>query len=272
MISKISEYVNATGSDGLIRLSEIYGTESFCWFLHGLILMRKPQTLVELGTGAACTTCLAAYAAKLNGCGHVWTVDDGQDWALIREECQRAAGYENPRERYSQFIRRLLKRFRISEYVTLIHETTTSGNYFAPDEPIDILFFDLGDTGPVGCLSALRYYLPKMAHSSSIFIDRASTILPSRLLLRDIVHSFNRRRIPRSLIKDLDLTAIASIKSLVETCKFTLVDLVEPHRGKANPLQNSRLWLNIEVEDFLPPDTVASFMDGASTKPIKVPD
>lgn len=272
MISEIFNYVNSTCSETQIRLSEIYGTESFCWFLHGLILMRKPQTIVELGTGAACTTCLAGYAAKLNGRGHVWTVDDGQDWELIRQDCQRAAGYENPRERYPKFLTRLLKRFRISEYVTAIHETASSENYFAPDEPIDILFFDLGDTGPLGCLSALRYYLPKMAHSSSIFIDRASTIFPARLLLGNIVHSMNRRRIPRSLIKNLDPTAIASIKSLAETCKFTLVDLVEPHRGKANPLQNSRLWLNIEVEDFLPPDTVASFMDGATTEPIEVPD
>jgi hypothetical protein len=271
MISEIFDYVNSTCSETHIRLSEIYGTESFCWFLYGLILMRKPQTILELGTGAACTTCLAGYAVKLNGRGHVWTVDDGQDWELIRDDCQRAAGYKNPRERYPQFLARLLKRFHISRYVTAVRKTASSGNYFAPAQPIDLLFLDLGDTGPSGCLSALRYYLPRMAHSSSIFIDRASTILPARLLVGNIVHSMNRRRIPKSLIKNLDPKSIASIKSLAESCKFTLVHLVEPHQGKANPLQNSRLWLNIEVEDFLPPDGVACFMDGATTEPIDVP-
>ncbi|HVG29666.1 MAG TPA: hypothetical protein VM864_08215 [Pyrinomonadaceae bacterium] len=270
MLSRIFDYVNHVAGEGQYRLSEIYGTECFCWFLHSVILMRKPQTIVELGTGAACTTSLAALAAKLNQHGHVWTVDDGSDWELLREDCQRAAGYVNPDESYEQFVAGLLRTFGLSDYVTHVAQTVSGGSYFAPRQPIDILFLDLGDTGPLGCLKALRYYLPKVARSSSIFIDRASTILPSRLLLESIVSSLDRGKVPRSLINGLDPAAVECIESLAGACRFKLIDLVESRRGKANVLQNSRLWISIEVEDSFPPEDVDVFIDGGAKKPIRL--
>jgi hypothetical protein len=268
MLPRISEYINHVSGEGQYRLSEIYGTESFCWFLHSLVLMRKPRTIVELGTGAACTTSLAALAAKLNRHGHVWTVDDGSEWELIREDCQRAAGYLNPDESYEQFLAGLLKTFGLSDYVTHVPQTVSGDEFFDPRQPIDILFLDVGDTGPLGCLKALRYYLPKVARSSSIFIDRASTILPSRLLLGEIVASLNRGKVPRSLIKGLDPAAVECIESLAGACRFKLIDLVDSRSGKANAIQNSRLWISIEVEDIFPPEDVDVFIDAGATRPI----
>lgn len=268
MLSRISEYVNHVSADGRYRLSEIYGTECFCWFLHSLILMRRPQTIVELGTGAACTTSLAALAAKLNRHGHVWTVDDGSDWEVLREECQRAAGYLNPNESYEEFLAGLLRSFELSEYVTHVARTVSGDSYFAPEQPIDLLFLDLGDTGPVGCLRALRYYLPRVARSSSIFIDRASTILPSRLLVEDIVYSLDRGKVPWSLVKGLDPAAAECIESLAVACRFRLIHLVESRRGKANVIQNSRLWISIEAEDSFPPEDVDVFIDAGAKRPL----
>lgn len=270
MLSRIFEYVNHISGEGQYRLSEIYGTECFCWFLHSVILMRRPRTIVELGTGAACTTSLAALATKLNQHGHVWTVDDGSDWELLREDCQRAAGYLNPDESYEQFLAGLLRAFELSDYVTHVAQTVSGDRYFAPRQPIDILFLDLGDTGPLGCLRALRYYLPKVARSSSIFIDRASTILPSRLLLESIVSSLDRGKVPLSLIKGLDPAGIECIESLARACRFKLIDLVESRRGKANVPQNSRLWISIEVEDSFPPEDVDVFIDAGAKRPISL--
>jgi hypothetical protein len=270
MLPRIFDYVNHISVDGQYRLSEIYGTECFCWFLHSLILMRKPETVVELGTGAACTTSLAALAIKLNQHGHLWTVDDGSDWETIREDCQHAAGYLNLDESYEQFLAGLLRTFGLSDYVTHVARTVSGDGYFAPQQPIDILFLDLGDTGPLGCLSALRYYLPKVTRSSSIFIDRASTILPSRLLLEEIVSSLDRGKVPQSLVKNLDPDTVECIESLARACRFRLINLVESRRGKANVLQNSRLWISIEVEDIFPPEDVDVFIDAGAKRPINL--
>lgn len=260
-ISRIFDYVNGICCEDQTRLSEVYGTESFCWFLYAMILMRKPKTIVELGTGAACTTSLAGYAAKLNRHGHVWSIDDGSDWEMIRQDCAQVAAFDKAADGYGPFIERLLGEFEISDYVTFVNQTITPPAYFAPEDPIDLLFLDLGDTGPVGCLSALRYYLPRVAPASSIFIDRASTIFPARMLVASIVDGLNRRKIPKSLLKGLPAEEQAKIRSLAEQCSFKLLDLVEPRQGKVNTQQNSRLWISIEAEDFLPPEDVDSFLE-----------
>jgi hypothetical protein len=38
------------------------------------------------------------------------------------------------------------------------------------------LFADATPSDPKGCVSLLRYYLPRMGYYSSLFIERASTI------------------------------------------------------------------------------------------------
>ena len=66
------------------------------------------------------------------------------------------------------------------------------------------MFEDAQDAGPQGCINLLRYYLPKMNTYSSIFIDRASTIHHSYLMLEQIIKYLQEGKIPQQLIRNMN--------------------------------------------------------------------
>lgn len=249
MLNEIQSYLRYQPDEWECSLGEIYGTESFCWLVYALVLAEKPRTILELGTGVGGTALLAAEAARLNGTGHVWTVDDGREWPLFRQSCQAALGYSNESQSHADFTKYLFQRFEVASQISVVSGTLSDHEPFNPGRQIDLLFADAGDSGPVGCLELLRSYLPLMAPFSSIIIDRASTIAGSRLVLRDIVAGLNSGKLARSLCENLSTDSIDKIATLSRCSQFSITDLLDSRVGKANRLQNGRAWIRIEPFD-----------------------
>jgi hypothetical protein len=243
----------------LLRLTdvigEVYGTEDFGLFLYSLVRMQAPETIVELGTGLGTSALWMALAAKRNGLGHVWTIDDltlSDGYArILAENSARLAGTVWERVAGSTGLECLVK---IREILGLDQQLTfvaqrmeldepTHFDRYAFGEPIDLLFSDFSH-GPHAIVSILGHFLPKMAAASSVFIDGASTAWPSYLLLEHLVEQLNRGTIP-ALLQDrcaVDLTSVMRNRRIV------LVHLTE---RKAR-VQNSTAWLKIEPVDLQP--------------------
>lgn len=262
-VQRILDYVRARGrapDDGTI--GEIYGTENFCVFLYSLLRMEQPEVVVELGVGAGVTTLLAAQALRENGRGHVWAVDDGSDWDGVptRPRLQEALGYADEQEDYAGFLRRLLARFELGEVVTHVALRTAADQFFAPPEKIGVVFADAPPSDAEGCVALLRYYLPRMRPYSSIFIDRASTLNHAYLLLNHVVEQLDRGKIPLHLLAGLGDEQEDDLRHLVAHSRFSIVHLTETRHGKRHWKQNSRAWLRIEPNDYLPHNDVISFV------------
>ena len=57
-------------------LGAAFGTAAFAKLLHSLVLMERPRTVVELGSGLGTSALWMALATEMNGYGHVYAVDD----------------------------------------------------------------------------------------------------------------------------------------------------------------------------------------------------
>jgi hypothetical protein len=244
----------------LLLLSDVagtrFGTEDFCLFLYSLIRMHAPKTIVELGTGLGTSAFWMALAAKRNGVGHVWTVDDLvlfkiYDTLLDKvindlRRVQFASLETSTPQQYFQDVSRLLD---LDKYLTFIHEKIDLDEerhfdrYPFGDKVIDLLFSDFRH-GPMAILAILGHFLPRMSPTSSIFIDSAPTVWPSYLLLEQLIAQLNRGLVPK-LLQDrspIDLSQVMKNRRIV------LVHLTECKERD----QNSTAWLKIEPIDLLP--------------------
>jgi hypothetical protein len=100
----------------------------------------------------------------LVGAGHVYTVDDGRDWAAVLAE---NTGIFTPEETHSDFadyLRYLRERFGLTQQLT--HISTSLPPFPVMDQPIDLLFSDYMH-GPNDILQILGTYLSSMATSTS---------------------------------------------------------------------------------------------------------
>jgi Methyltransferase domain len=259
--AKIVEYLNFQIGKNR-TLAEKYGTENFAFFLYSILRMQQPTVVVELGTGAGTTALMAAEALKHNRKGHIWTVDDGSHWqeGALRRSCQQALGYLDEDETHLLFMERLLKACDLEGYLIPVRTHVESGKLFCPDNlKIDVLFADIA-SGPAACVTLLRYYLPKMASYSSIFIDRASTLYGAHLLLNYFVEQLNRGRVPLDLLKDLGQEERIYMREFVDRSSFSIVHLTETYGAKTSAdHQNSRAWIRIEPLDHLHHNDVANY-------------
>jgi hypothetical protein len=258
----LHDYLAYRASAEADTVGELYGTENFCHFLYGLVRMDRPSTVVELGCGGGATAVMIGRALTENGHGHLWTVDDGSDWSVgsIRQTCQRALGELDENESYNQFIHRLLRKFDLSGAVTLVDTYLDGTRWFALENArVDMLFSDAIGCSVEGCVSTLRYYLPRISTYSSIFIDRAGTINHVWLFLRYLIDQFNIGKIPRDLIDGLDNDDSSAIERLVNGCEFQLINLTDTRHNKSNWVQNSRAWIKIQPVDYRPHNDVISF-------------
>lgn len=244
----------------LLRLNDIaglpFGTEDFSVFLYSLVSMHAPATIVELGTGIGTSAFWMAAAAKKNGVGHVWTVDDFEWFNHDKERVRRiitnlrdanviSFGDVTPEEFYSQMSNLL----GLDDYLTfvkakiMLKEVDHFNLYSFSKSPIDLLFSDFRH-GSMEILELLGHFLPKMAPSSSIFIHSASTSWASYLLLEQIVSHLNAGNVPKAL-QELCSTDVN------EAMKNRRIQLVHLTERKADN-QNSAAWLKIEPIDVFP--------------------
>jgi len=252
-LKKIIEY-NNTKLNG-VTLAEVYGNEKFYFFIYSYLKMQQPDTVIELGTGLGTTAFMMAQALKENKKGKVWTVDNGQDWQIMKE------GIKSKEKTHKIYLNKLIKNFNLESYLTLVDDLNLNESLiFNPSGKVDILFSDATDSSATGCIEVLRSYLPIMSSNSSIFIDRASTINHSYLLLEKIVSDLQNNKIPLTLIENLPTANQNSIKKLVYESKFTLINLVEKNRNKVNTSQNSKAWIKIEPTDVIFNDDVYNVM------------
>lgn len=263
----VEDYVNFRASPEARTVGELYGTENFCHFLYSLIRMDRPAAVVELGCGGGATALMAGKALRENGHGHLWTIDNGSDWSsdVIRESCQAALAPAPPDESYADFIARLVDGVGLGDVLSLVDVTLDGISFFDPGRKIDMLFSDATPSHAEGSLAVLRYYLPRMSDYSSIFIDRAGTINHSWLLLRYVVQCLQQGRIPAHLADGLADEEHAALERLVRRSQIQLINLTETRHDKQNAGQNSRAWIKIQPEDYVPHNDVTTF--GSITSP-----
>jgi hypothetical protein len=217
--------------------------------------MHAPKTIVELGTGWGTSALWMALAAKRNGLGHVWTVDDFS----VAEDYGRLLGRNRSRlrgtlwdslsassgEEYLLAIRRLLALEGQLTFVRRRMDLDDPRHFesYPFEDPVDLLFSDFKH-GALAILQILGQFLPRMAKASSIFIDGASTSWPSYLLLEQLVRQLNDRTVPAMLASKTayDLSAVMKDRRIV------LVHLTESKQRA----QNSTAWLKIEPIDLEP--------------------
>lgn len=234
----------------------VFGTEEFSLFLYSLVRMHIPKTIVELGTGLGASAFCMALAARRNGVGHVWTVDNldlfkSEDTLLegiisSLRKVQFASLEVSTPQQYFQDISKLLN---LDKYLTFVYDTIDLDEeqhfdrYPFGDKMIDLLFSDFKH-GPMDILDLLGHFLPRMAPTSSIFIDSAPTAWPSYLLLEQLAHQINRGQIPK-LLQD---RCSVDLGQVMKNRRIILVHLTECKERS----QNSTAWLKIEPIDLFP--------------------
>ena len=245
-----------TKRDSNETIAEVYGKERFCYLLYSLIRMEQPDTVLELGTGLGTCAFLVAQAMKENNKGKIWTVDNGADWHINKEHIDEIF------ETHKDFFDSFTEKFGLTNFTELVSNVDIQKNLvFNPNKKIDILFADVTDSDVTGCINLLRGYLPLMSSKSSIFIDRASTINHSFLLLEKIISDIQKNRVNHSLIEGLPKEDKDLILNLVAKSKFTLMHLTESDDNKKNKTQNSTAWIKIEPLDFIFQQNVLNYMD-----------
>lgn len=259
---------------------EAYGTEDQALLFYSLTKMQSPLNMLELGTGFGVTAYWMAQAMKENGGGHVWSVDNGAHWALMLEkgvparlapliECLRA------HRRFGEIVFPKSATTPVADYWKVLdesaqvmglqsHVTFLKGSFLTGDsievsakaypfletalaEPIDILFADV-EHSIESVLVNFSQFLPFMSDSASIFIDSASTWLPSYLTLEQTIQQLNNGKLPAIFLSGANSEKKARLLELVATRRFTLIPLVE--RKKRG--QNGLAWIKIDPINIVP--------------------
>tara|TARA_R110000803_G_C11923293_1_gene314599 strand:+ start:66 stop:842 length:777 start_codon:yes stop_codon:yes gene_type:complete len=243
---------------GSHTLSEDYGTEHFCFLLYSLIRMQRPKNIFELGCGYGCVSTIIGQALKENKKGKLYCVDNQADWINLKENLKKIGENYNT---YDDYFNYLINKFNLKDFVEYKNFTIDfdKNNSFHIDEPIDILFYDAHDSGPKGCVQFLSFYLLKMSEYSDIFIDRASTVNYSFLMLEYIVNNLQKGKIPKILLDNKTREEINYLHYFVNKSKFTLVHLAESPENKVNQLQNSTAWIKIEPLDIIIGNNVKNY-------------
>jgi predicted O-methyltransferase YrrM len=241
------------------QLGPVYGSEDLCMLLYNMVRREQPQVVVELGTGLGVTTAWIASALKEVGAGCIYSFDNGshfQDASVkaflsqLTDKLHELARLSETGS-YEDCMRWIFDRVDVADRIKLIKsdidfnaqtmESVTQGR------KIDLLFSDFNHA-PKTIIQLLGAYLPHMNTTSAIYIDSASTHLPSHWMLENLVQMLNAKRIPATLRHGLDRAQSAALQDLVVQCHFQLVHLVE----KAPRSQNSTAWIRIGPDDLFP--------------------
>jgi predicted O-methyltransferase YrrM len=226
-------------------IGPVYGTEDWSMFLYALAKMQTPQSVVELGTGLGATALWVAQAMKEVGGGRIWTIDSGQDWAGI---LGHSPDLFTPAQRnmdFAAYMADVIADFGLRDHLEFIGRTMPP--YPELGQKLDWLFSDFRH-GPNDILEILGHFLPRMADSSSIFIDSASTSFPSYAMLELLAAQLNAGKVPAMLLRTTAPDQHEALWQQVRCSRYTLMHMVE---RKAR-VQNSTAWLKIEPADLRP--------------------
>jgi hypothetical protein len=221
-------------------LGEIYGTEDFSIYLYSLIKMRKPQQIVELGTGLGITALWAGLALEENRLGNLITIDNGSEWPQISQVQHRIGKFFRPN--YSDYVTNLISTFNLNAQIDFKHSEIN-----AVEIPfgVDILFSDFSH-GPLDILMLFSKYLVNMSDYSVMMFDSASTFYPSYLMLEQLIPMLNSGRIPNSMLEHTPDSE--ALEHKIKRSSFTLQHIVE-NKSRA---QNSTACIYIQPIDLLP--------------------
>ena len=246
------------------QIGPIYGSEDICTLLYSLVRREKPEIVVELGTGMGVTTAWIAAAMKENGVGTIYTYDDGSHFEMpdVRHFLAKALsgpiaslGQIAKQGTYEEFIFSLFDLCGVREHIFLKKTRIDLDNAAAltvdfEHKPIDLLFSDYMHS-PDFVHNIVRAFLPRMAGTSSIFIDSASSHVPSFLTLERMIECFNQQKIPKRVLQGMSESDASITRRLLSESQFRLMHLME----KRDRAQNSTSWIRIEPIDTLPPVT-----------------
>jgi methyltransferase family protein len=243
----------------LLRLTDFagiaFGTEDFCLFLYSLIRMNAQRNIVELGSGLGISAFWMALAAKRNGVGHVWTVDDHTlfERRTILDEMANFLRTEGDASADiitgAQYFERMASFLGLREFVSFVKgsidlkENKHFDRYPFGAEPIDLLFSDFRHK-PDDILSILGQFLPRMSPASSIFFDSAPAYWPSYLLLECLTAQLNDGHMPQ----ELQARSAVDLRPCMLNRKIRLVHLTKPKEQE----QNGSSWLKLEPVDVMP--------------------
>ncbi len=246
------------------RIGYVYGSEDTCTLFYAMVRRERPVNIVELGAGLGVTALWMAQAAKENGAGRVWTLDDASQWQdpnQLREALKPLAGVETfaalarDAVSYEAFMEGVVRLLHLEDRMTFLkrhidvskEEAFTVQNYPFLDQPVDFLFLDINRT-PDDILDSLYLFLPHLAEAASIFIDSASTSLSSYLFLEKLIEQLNRSKVPRRFLLGQSPERRRALIDLVAQRKFSIMHLTE----KVKRAQNSLAWIRVEPNDYMP--------------------
>lgn len=265
---------------------EYYGSEDQSVFFYSLVKMQCPERVLELGTGLGHTSLWIAYALKENNCGHIWTVDNGARWSDVVRDFRRRGPMKTATLRsfpcfaeivdkyflnnsrtadaanchdYFECMDELAAVLEVSPFISFLEGTLSLTDAAAIDSkkypfmdtviqrPIDLLYADF-DHYPHAILAMLAQYLPLMSEYSSIFVDSASTHLPSYLALEHTIEQLNRGKMPTIFVAGTNRVQRERLAEIIATRRF--IHLALPERKDRN--QNGLTWIKIEPVNIVP--------------------
>ena len=222
------------------RVGTPYGSEDLSLFLYSLIKMQKPNCIVELGTGDGASTVWMAQALKENGQGQLITVDNGSQF-----EIGPHLAADEKKSNHADYIKHILNKFELDDVVTFI--IADMPPLPVPETAVDFIFSDYNH-GITGIADVVCTYLPFLGDAASIFIDSASTFMPSYLFIERLVDDFNSGTIPASLLGRINENCRDRAIEKVRTSSFSVTHLTTA--GKEH--QNSTAWIKIQPKDIMP--------------------
>jgi predicted O-methyltransferase YrrM len=255
--------------DLLVRWNQLVG-ETYCsddkaFLFYSLVKIHRPARILEIGTGVGVCSLFMAQAAKENGAGTVFTVDNGSDWAEFYQSYW--TDRIKPDETYGplldadffSFMHNVAARLGVAEHIRFVNAELSLADAEPLDAsetpalaealagPIDFVFCDI-DHRPVACLGTLAKFLPLLSPSASIFIDAAPTQLASHLTLVETVRQLNAGKVPAFLLVGADERRATSIRDRVQASSFQLVPFVERRERDGN----SFAWIRVEPANVFP--------------------
>jgi tRNA A58 N-methylase Trm61 len=245
------------------QMGELYGSDELCIFMYCLVKRERPYVVVELGTGMGVTSAWIAAAMQENDYGMLYTYDNGNDFRKpsIQKYLSNLSGplYHLARVAelgvYEDFINCMFHGADVENYVHFVNGSIDLDGVDCKKrikgEKIDVLFSDFMHS-PKMISEILAAYLPLMNSTASIFIDSASTFVPSFLMLEQTVYFLNCGKIPAEICKYLSEERYNQLRDLLNRSRFRLNHLIE----KKERSQNSTAWLRIEPCDVVPSPAV----------------